>query len=112
MLTHVTVKNVFEDFIHDYDRKLRFKTPAFLGIDEIKIKKIGEVTVITDLEHRTLYDMLKGRNPEDPDRILHEHARPRKGPVGVLGHVPAVPEKHREGPCPTHAGQSTTSTSS
>ncbi len=58
-LIHVTVKNVFEDFIHDYDRKLRFKTPAFLGIDEIKIKKIGEVT---DLEHRTLYDMLESRN--------------------------------------------------
>ncbi|GHM60823.1 ISL3 family transposase [Bifidobacterium longum subsp. longum] len=69
MLTHVTVKNVFEDFIHDYDRKLRFKTPAFLGIDEIKIKKIGEVTVITDLEHRTLYDMLKGRN----QKILTEY---------------------------------------
>lgn len=62
MLTHVTVKNVFEDFIRDYDRRLRFRTPAFLGIDEIKIKKIGEVTVITDLEHRTLYDMLEGRN--------------------------------------------------
>ena len=64
MLTHVTVKNVFEDFIQDYNSKLRFRTPAFLGIDEIKIKKIGEVTVITDLEHRTLYDMLKGRNQE------------------------------------------------
>ncbi|TPF92531.1 hypothetical protein BW14_08280 [Bifidobacterium sp. UTBIF-68] len=62
MLTHVTVKNVFEDFIREYDRQLRFKTPAFLGIDEIKIKKIGEVTVITDLEHRTVYDMLDGRN--------------------------------------------------
>lgn len=62
MLTHVTVKNVFESFIRDYDRKLRFKTPAFLGIDEIKIKKIGEVTVITDLEYRTMYDMLGGRN--------------------------------------------------
>lgn len=63
-LTHMTVKNVFEDFIHDYEQRLRFKTPAFLGIDEIKIKKIGEVTVITDLEHRTLYDMLKGRNQQ------------------------------------------------
>lgn len=61
-LTHVTVKNVFEEYIRDYDEKLRFRTPAFLGIDEIKIKRIGEVTVITDLEHRTLYDMLNGRN--------------------------------------------------
>lgn len=64
LLTHQTVKNVFEEFIREYDAKLRFKTPAFLGIDEIKIKKIGEVTVITDLEHRTLFDMLKGRNQQ------------------------------------------------
>lgn len=63
-LTHVTVKNVFEDFLEDYKDKLRFETPAFLGIDEIKIKKIGEITVITDLEHRTIFDMLKGRNHE------------------------------------------------
>lgn len=62
MLTHVTVKNVFEDFIREYDRQLRFKTPAFLGINEIKIKRMGEVTVITDLEHRTVYDMLDGRS--------------------------------------------------
>lgn len=41
---------------------MRFKTPCFLGIDEIKIKKIGEVTVVTDLEHHTLFDMFEGRN--------------------------------------------------
>lgn len=57
-----TVKNVFVDFINDNKEKLRFVTPAFIGIDEIKIKKLGEITVITDLEHRTLFDMLLGRN--------------------------------------------------
>lgn len=62
MLTANTVKNVFVQYMNTYKERLRFKTPAFLGIDEIKIKKIGEVTVITDLEHHTLYDMLKGRN--------------------------------------------------
>lgn len=61
-LSHVTIKDVFMEFVREHRQKLRFRTPAFLGIDEIKIKKIGEVTVITDLEHRTLYDMLKGRN--------------------------------------------------
>ena len=61
-LTANTVKNVFVDFLEDNRRNLRFKTPVFLGIDEIKIKHIGEVTVITDLEHRTLFDMIKGRN--------------------------------------------------
>jgi transposase len=62
MLSHVTIKNVFEDFMREYEQRLRFRTPAFLGIDEIKIKKVGEVTVITDIEHRTVYDMLLGRN--------------------------------------------------
>ena len=62
MLAQNTIKNAFTDFIKEKEDTLRFKTPAFLGIDEIKIKKLGEVTVITDLEHRTLYDMTLGRN--------------------------------------------------
>lgn len=64
MLTANTAKNVFVQFIETYKEQLRFATPAFLGIDKIKIKKIGEVTVITDLEHHTLYDMLLGRNQQ------------------------------------------------
>lgn len=61
-ITANTVKNVFVDFMEENKTKLVFKTPTFIGIDEIKIKKLGEVTVITDLEHRTLFDMLLGRN--------------------------------------------------
>lgn len=57
-----TAKSVFVDRLTDQKQNLRFKTPAFLGLDEIKIKKVGEVTVITDLEHKTMYDMLHGRN--------------------------------------------------
>lgn len=64
MLTGNTIKNIFIEFLEANKAKLRFKTPAFLGIDEIKIKHIGEVTVITDLEHRTLFDMLLGRNQQ------------------------------------------------
>ena len=80
MLAQNTVKNAFTDFIKEKEDTLRFKTPAFLGIDEIKIKKLGEVTVITDLEHRTLYDMTLGRNQQslteyfsrlpDADKVL------------------------------------------
>lgn len=61
-VTNNTVKNVFKQFIREKEEDLRFQTPAFLGLDEIKIKKLGELTVITDLEHRTLYDMIEGRN--------------------------------------------------
>lgn len=62
MLSGNTVKNIFVDFLKAYEQRLRFKVPAFLGIDEIKVKKLGELTVITDLEHRTLFDILQGRN--------------------------------------------------
>ena len=57
-----TVKNVFVEYTKEKNAKLRFQTPAFLGLDEIKVKKLGEITVITDLEHKTLYDMIEGRN--------------------------------------------------
>ena len=57
-----TVRNVFQQFIREKENELRFQTPAFIGLDEIKIKKLGEITVITDLEHKTLYDMMEGRN--------------------------------------------------
>ena len=53
VLSPNTVKNVFVDFLNDNKKNLRFKTPAFIGIDEIKVKKLGELTVITDIEHRT-----------------------------------------------------------
>lgn len=62
VLSANTVKNVFVDFLNDNKLNLRFKTPEFIGIDEIKVKKLGELTVITDIEHRTLYDILQGRN--------------------------------------------------
>lgn len=75
-----TAKNIFLDFLREKAEKMRFKTPSFLGIDEIKIKKIGEVTVVTDLEHHTLFDMFQGRNKQrlidyftdlpDTDKVL------------------------------------------
>lgn len=66
-LSHVTVKNVFVGFMREYNEQLRFKVPAFLGIDEKNLKRAGMVTVITDLEHRTVFDMIRGRTQEDLD---------------------------------------------
>lgn len=64
-LSHVTVKNVFEDFMREYASRLRFKVPAFLGIDEKNLKRVGMVTVITDSENRTVFDMVPGRKQAD-----------------------------------------------
>lgn len=64
LLANNTIKNIMIDFLEERRNQLRFKTPIFLGIDEIKLGKLGEVTVITDLEHHTIYDLLHGRNQE------------------------------------------------
>ncbi len=75
-ISNNTAKNVFVEFIRDKNRELRFATPAFLGLDEIKIKKLGEVTVITDLEHKTLYDMTLGRNQPSLTAYFSEMPNP------------------------------------
>ncbi len=79
-ITANTIKNVFLEYVEEHASQLTFKTPCFLGIDEIKIKKLGEITVITDLEHRTIFDMLPKRNQpaltayfnnvKDADKVL------------------------------------------
>ena len=66
-VSHVTVKNVFEDYVRMHADGLRFKTPTFLGIDEKSFGRIGLVIVITDLETRTLFDMVEGRTQEALD---------------------------------------------
>ena len=70
-----TAKNIFLDFLQEKAEKMRFKTPSFLGIDEIKIKKLGEITVVTDLEHHTLFDMFQGRNKQRLIPLLPELVR-------------------------------------
>jgi len=71
-ISNNTAKNVFIEYIREMENSLRFKTPTLLGLDEIKIKKLGELTVITDLEHKTLYDMLKGRNQEQLTKYFYQ----------------------------------------
>lgn len=66
-LSHVTVKNVLEDYVYESASRIRFKVPAFLGIDERNLKRVGMVTVITDLEHRTVFDMVPGGTQADLD---------------------------------------------
>lgn len=94
LTTGPSVKNIFEDFLEENKDKLRFKTPVFLGIDEIKIRGLSEITVITDLEHHTLYDILPKRDAKAlkeyfsqlPDResvlwVCSDMYRPFENPI-------------------------------
>lgn len=63
-ISHETAKKILTKYLDEHEDRMIFATPSFLGIDEIKIRGLGEVTVITDLEHRTLFDLLLGRNQQ------------------------------------------------
>lgn len=71
-VSHVTVKKVFEDFVRENASRLRFQTPAFLGIDEKNLRRFGMVTVVTDLEHKTVFDMVEGRKRADLDAYFSQ----------------------------------------
>jgi transposase len=59
-----TVRQIFADYIEELESKIRFVTPRFLGIDEIKI--IGDYrAMITNIEHQTLFDMRESRKKPD-----------------------------------------------
>lgn len=57
-----TVRNIFRDYINRLEETLRFETPNWLGIDEIHI--IKPRCVLTNIEERTLLDILPNRNKE------------------------------------------------
>lgn len=55
-----TVKNVFNDHIEVLGRTVRFKTPQWMGIDEIHIIKKPRC-VVTNIEEHTIVNMLGDR---------------------------------------------------
>lgn len=60
-VSNVTISNVFTDFINENKAYFRFQIPEYMGIDEIKINS-DFIIVITDLEHRTMYDLIEKRD--------------------------------------------------
>lgn len=55
-----TIRGVFNDYVARVQKAVRFETPEFLGIDEIKI--VGDYrAVITNVEKKTLYDLRETR---------------------------------------------------
>jgi transposase len=61
-LDEKTIRNIFRDYINRLEETLRFETPNWLGIDEIHI--IKPRCVITNIEERTLIDLLPNRNKD------------------------------------------------
>ncbi len=59
-----TIRHVFDDHVAELAGKLRFETPRYMGIDELKI--IGAYrAMITNVERRTVFDMRQSRSKAD-----------------------------------------------
>ena len=67
--TEFTVRAVFNDYVNELEKTIRFETPKWMGIDEIHlIKPRG---VITNIQNNTIVDLLPNRNKETVVRYLH-----------------------------------------
>lgn len=60
-VNEMTVKNVFNDYINDLERTVRFETPQWMGIDEIHIIKKPRC-VVSNIENNTIVNVLRDRN--------------------------------------------------
>ncbi|MFC4766861.1 ISL3 family transposase [Effusibacillus consociatus] len=64
-----TIRNIFRDYINRLEETVRFETPKWLGLDEIHI--IKPRCVITNIEERTLINLLPNRNKESVINYLY-----------------------------------------
>ena len=55
-----TVRSIFRDFVKSREDEVNFETPEWLGIDEIHL--IKPRCAITNVQNRTVVDILKDRN--------------------------------------------------
>lgn len=63
-LDEKTIRHIFDDFVEDFESKVRFRTPRVLGIDELKI--IGQYrAMITNIERKTVFDIRPSRAKAD-----------------------------------------------
>lgn len=90
-LSTSTIKSFIESFWNENTDRLRFKTPTFLGIGKVSVQRIGNVCVLFDLEHHSLFDIVKGeelrdyfRKLDDSDTILWILTEPDDGYLAVI----------------------------
>ncbi|MDN6166101.1 MAG: ISL3 family transposase [Tetragenococcus koreensis] len=58
-----TVRNIFIDYVAELEEQTDFRTPKWLGIDEVHLLK-NYRCVITDVENKTVIDILRKRNKD------------------------------------------------
>ena len=58
-----TVRNIFNDYVAELEAQTDFRTPKWLGIDEVHLLK-NYRCVITDVENKSVVDILRKRNKD------------------------------------------------
>lgn len=58
-----TVRNIFNDYVAELEAQTNFRTPKWLGIDEVHLLK-NYRCVITDVENKSVIDVLRKRNKD------------------------------------------------
>lgn len=58
-----TVRNIFNDYVAKLEAQTDFRTPKWLGIDEVHLLK-NYRCVITDVENKSVIDILRKRNKD------------------------------------------------
>ena len=56
-----TVRNIFNDYVVELEAETEFRTPKWLGLDEVHLLKKYRF-VVTDVENRSVIDILRKRN--------------------------------------------------
>lgn len=59
-----TVRNTFNDYVDELEAQTDFRTPKWLGIDEVHLLK-NYRCVITDVENKSVIDILRKRNKDN-----------------------------------------------
>ncbi|MBI3117567.1 MAG: ISL3 family transposase [Candidatus Hydrogenedentes bacterium] len=67
--TEFTVRAVFNDYVNDLEKTIRFEVPRWMGIDEIHL--IKPRCVIANIDNNTIVEMLHNRNKDAVVHYLH-----------------------------------------
>ena len=76
-VTEATVRNILKSYVAVLEKKYQFETPRVLGLDEVHLNRRMRL-VMTNIEQRTLIDMVKNRKKETVIAALSRLKNPEK----------------------------------